>query len=878
MGTSTASNEDRSWLGLADDTRPSRGLVSGLAPAAAALAVCAAYYAGSHLGLALRFPPATTSLLWPPNAILTAALLLAPKPRHWWFYLAAAFPAHLVMLLPTGWPLPFIVALFVTNCSEAVLAAGSVRWLGGFPVRFDTLRRMALFIATVALMAPFVSSFADAALVTLWRGEPFWEVWRTRFVSNTLTELMLVPACVVAVREALPMARRVSWRRGVEASLLVLFTLVLVLIVAGDALRGGLWSGAGFSASPLALMLAPLLWAAVRFGPASTSFSLLSVTALLLWVETQGGAAFRSVPPEGGILPFQSALGVVAVPLLCLAALMQEHRKAEEVLHGQLHFERLLSRLSTAFVPVASHEMEATFESWVARIGQSFHVDRFMVLLLHGDDVEVAYSWAAPGVPPLPAGLVARGGGEAPELLRSQLLDIARLRAPAGGPLPAPPERGGRSLTVPLSAGRTFGVVSMEHYSGDRDWPEELVQRLRLVADVLAGALARKDTEEALRRSEAMKSAILASLPTSVAVLDRGGRIVAVNEEWSRVAAQAEGEPRASDAPWDLLGATKDGGRVSGELAHGVDAILNGSKAVFAQDFVSRRGEVERWIHMSAVPLRFGHDGGAVVSYSDVTERKRAEIEADQSRQELAHFLRVSTVGVMTTSLAHELNQPLTAILANAQAAQRLLAVDPPDIEEFRNVLADMIEEDKRAGEIISRLRDMLRKSKPRRSVLDVNALVGEVAKLVSSDALIRKVDLHLELDPETPPLTGDRVQLQQVVLNLLRNALEAAPPSLGEGGAVVLRTGRTEAGGVEVSVRDTGDGLPAELLDRAFEPFFTTKLGGMGMGLSIARSIVTAHGGTISAANAPGGGAVFRMWFPPPPRPETRPGAPWAG
>jgi len=866
MGTSTASAATR-WLDYPELMRRDSFARSVWAPAATALAVGFAYYAGSRIGLNLRFPPATTSLLWPPNAILAATLLLVASPRRWWLYLAAALPAHLYMLLPTGWPLPFILAIFLTNCSEAVIAAGVVRWLGMAPIRFDTLRRMGFFIATVALLAPFVSSFADAAVVTWWRGEPFWPVWRNRFVSNMLTELMLVPACVVVVRDALPMARRASWRRVLEAAVLALLTVLLGLIVFGSSEVGPFASGPGISARFLALLLAPLLWASVRFGPASTSLSLLCMTIMLLWGETHGRGLLATLSAEESALAFQTVLGVVAVPLMCLAALMQEHRKAEELVRGRLAFEKLLSRLSTAFVPLGSHEMEATFESWVARIGESFAVDRFMVLLLRGtDSVEIAHSWAAPGVPPVEKGLLRTDyPGETQVLLQDQLFAIAQLRAQGlDDPESAWFDRAGRSLTVPLTAeARTTGVVSLVRRSDDTDWPEELIRRLRLVADVLAGALARRGSEDALRESEALKSAILASMPTSVAVLDRRGGVVAVNEEWMRTA-KGRGPGGGYEPPsWDLFGVTWEADLAGVAIGSGVSRVLDGSLRSFAHEFLWKRGATEGWLHMSAVPLKGAGNGGAVVSYTDVTERRRAEIEADQSRQELAHFLRVSTVGVMTTSLAHELNQPLTAIMANAQAALRLLAAERPDLAELREVLEDMIAEDRRASEIISQLREMLRKGPVDHAVLDVNALVGGVARLVGSDALIRNVSLHVALDPATPPMKGDRTQVQQVVVNLLLNALEAAAESPSGEHSVVVSTGRDPAGMVEISVLDTGPGVPDELAERVFEPFFTTRSRGIGMGLSIARAIVSAHGGSIWAEKRPEGGAAFRLHLP---------------
>ncbi len=736
MGTSTDSRPAARWLAGTDRIRRGVSELPALAVVATAIAVGFAYYAGSLVGLALRPPPSFSSLLWLPNAILTATLLLTRSTRRWWIYLAAALPAHLLMLAPTGLPLSFMVAIFLTNCIEALLAAAAVRWLGAAPIRFDTLRHLGLFIAVVVLMAPFVSSFPAAAVVTWWRGDEYWPLWRNRFVSNALSQLMLVPACVVALRDALPMARRASSRRLLEGVLLTGLTLLLGVTVLGSAEGGPLGEGPGLSARFLALLLPPLLWTAVRFGPASTSFSLLSMTVLLLWGETHGRAFLAVLPRQEAALAFQTVLGVVAVPLMCLAALMQEHRRAEELVRGRLEFEKLLSRLSTAFVPLGSHEMDATFERWVARIGESFEVDRFMVLLHRGQEVEIAYSWAAPGNAPLhPARVRSDYPGEVQQILQDQLFVIAQLEAQrAEGVEPAWIDWAGRSLTVPLSArGRTTGVVSLVRRCDDLEWPEELVQRLRLVADVLAGAL----------------------------------------------------------------------------------------------------------------------------------DRKRAEIEADQSRQELAHLLRISTLGVMTTSLAHELNQPLTAILANAQAAQRMLARTPLDLSEIRDALADTIEEDRRAGEIISHLRDMLRKGTGEHAVIDVRAIVGGVARLASSDALIRKVHLQVSLDPATPAMKGDGTQIQQVVLNLLLNALEAAAESPNGERVVVLRSARAADGQVEISVQDTGPGVPDELAERVFEPFFTTRSRGIGMGLSIARSIVTAHGGTIWVENRTGGGAFFRLHLP---------------
>src|SRR3989442_9345645 len=192
--------------------------VQGWSPAGTLLVVAVAYYLAAQLGSILRFPPTTPSVLWPPNSILTATLLLTPV-RRWWLYLLAALPAHLAAELPVLPPL-LVFGLFSTNCAEALVAPAGLPWLIDPPTRFDTLPRMAVFVLVGALFAPFVSSFPDAALVALIQGEPYSFVWRTRFFSNVLAALTIVPAVVMAVRNGLPNLRAAAPRRYLEAGLL----------------------------------------------------------------------------------------------------------------------------------------------------------------------------------------------------------------------------------------------------------------------------------------------------------------------------------------------------------------------------------------------------------------------------------------------------------------------------------------------------------------------------------------------------------------------------------------------------------------------------------------------------------------------------------
>ncbi|WP_437489844.1 response regulator [Sorangium sp. So ce1014] len=242
---------------------------------------------------------------------------------------------------------------------------------------------------------------------------------------------------------------------------------------------------------------------------------------------------------------------------------------------------------------------------------------------------------------------------------------------------------------------------------------------------------------------------------------------------------------------------------------------------------------------------------------------RAAELKVQKAQDELAHLNRVSAMSELAASIAHELNQPLAAILSNAQAAQRLLARTPPDVAEARAALDDIVADDRRAAKVIERMRAMLRKGELTAVALDLGEVVREVARLVASAALLAGATLRIELAPGLPRVRGDGIQLQQVLLNLLVNALDAVSRRPPEARLVVVRARPADGGGVELSVADSGEGvLPADL-ERIFEPFFTSKAQGLGVGLAISRSIVEAHGGRLWAERGAGEGATFRCALP---------------
>lgn len=243
--------------------------------------------------------------------------------------------------------------------------------------------------------------------------------------------------------------------------------------------------------------------------------------------------------------------------------------------------------------------------------------------------------------------------------------------------------------------------------------------------------------------------------------------------------------------------------------------------------------------------------------------RKAAEEDAETRRREVAHISRVLILGELSGAIAHELNQPLTAILANAQAAQMMLARDTPDIDEALLALEDIVEDDNRAGQVIQRLRGMLKNDKGRWELVDVNEIVRSTHNLVRSELVTRRIDTGLELDTPLDPVRGDSVQLQQVVLNLVVNAMDAlAARDAGER-RLVVRTRALEPARVELTVTDNGPGITAALEGRMFQPFFTTKPQGLGLGLSICSTILTTHGGALTLAGGEAGGAVATVILP---------------
>jgi PAS domain S-box-containing protein len=252
-----------------------------------------------------------------------------------------------------------------------------------------------------------------------------------------------------------------------------------------------------------------------------------------------------------------------------------------------------------------------------------------------------------------------------------------------------------------------------------------------------------------------------------------------------------------------------------------------------------------------------------VGTVQDITDIKMMEIETQKLRTELSRVDRVGMMGILTASIAHEINQPLTAILSNAQAALRFLTDDPQDLDEVKEALQDIVSDDKRAGEIVRSIRRMMARSELKQEWMDFNEAVSEVLSLIRSEILLRNISLSEDLHPDIPPVHGNRISIQQVILNLVMNALEAIESHPTENPEILVFTRPEGNKGVILSVSDNGPGIEPDQLTSIFDSFHTTKTGGLGMGLSICRTIAGEHGGKIWAENRPEGGSTFFFSLP---------------
>jgi PAS domain S-box-containing protein len=673
-------------------------------------------------------------------------------------------------------------------------------------------------VICAATLAPFLSSFLDAGFVVLvgWKEIAYWHVWRMRFTANVLAELTLVPFIVLWAANGVAWLRRASLRQYAEASLLTGGLLTVSLFVFS-------WHSAGLGTSP-ALVYLPLpflMWAAVRFGPAGASASILVVVLVSIWEATGGYGPFISRSPAENVLSLQIFLIAVSLPLLFLAALVEERReKAKALSESEARF-RSMADTAPVMIWMSGRDKNCSFfnKGWLDFTGRKL-------------DEELGNGWTE--------GIHGEDVGRCGELYvhnfdaRAEFTMEYRLRRWDGE------YRWVIDHGVPrfASDGMFLGYIGT-------------------AIDITE----RKRVEEALEKERAFLRQVIDVDPNFVFAKDREGRFTLVNQAVAAAyGTTVEGLIGKTDADFNPNREEVDAFRRI-ELE-----VINTRQERFIPEecITDCRGKL-RWMQTVKRPI-IEKDGSAtqvLAASTDITQRKQAESELQRNRQELAHVARLSVMGELAASLAHELNQPLTAILSNAQAAQRFLATNPGDLEEVREILSDIVQDNNRAGEVIRRMRTLVKKGELEFAVMDLENVIGDVVALAHSDAILHNVRVLLKIDPGLPRVRADRVQLQQVLLNLLLNAFDAVKDCSVHERDIEVRANYDDARMIRVAMRDRGVGLGADQLEMIFQPFYTTKPDGLGMGLSISRSIIESHGGRLWAENNPDRGATFCFTVP---------------
>jgi PAS domain S-box-containing protein len=447
-------------------------------------------------------------------------------------------------------------------------------------------------------------------------------------------------------------------------------------------------------------------------------------------------------------------------------------------------------------------------------------------------------------------------------VLRTQesvILDDAAAEPPFAADVYVRQRQARSILCLPLIAQtRLIGVLYLENNLTTRAFAAARVAMLKLLASQAAIALENARLYRDLAEREAKIRRLVDANIIGIFTSRRDGRIVEANDAFLKIVRYDREDLAIGRLCWTELTPPQWRDTTAGALE---ELETTGAAQAYEKEYLRKDG--------GRVPVLIGaaafdqaRDEG-ITFVLDLTELKRAEAAAREIQMELAHANRVATMGQLSASIAHEINQPIGAAITYADAGLRWLGANPPNLEEARQAFGLILESGVRAGEVMDRIRALAKKAPPQKGSLEINEVILEVIVLTSREMEKNGISAKTQLADTLPPAWGDRVQLQQVVLNLLLNAIEAMSGMTEGVRELLIRTEQTHSDAVLVSVQDSGPGFPPESAHRLFEAFYTTKPGGLGMGLSICHSIIEAHQGRLwASANLPRG-AVFQLTLP---------------
>ena len=757
-----------------------------------------------HVGMS--FSEAVAAPFWFPDAVLVTGLLCI-RPRWWWLLLAITLPVRLMVDVPPSVPGWFLATVYVNDCLKAVLAASLLKRFLPDPFRLTSMRDLGIYFGLVVVLVPLLSALGGA-IAGIGLGRAFWPGFERWFFGNAMTSLIVTPILFYWVVRP-PDPRRFTLPRVLEAIAIGVGLLVTLRLAFEPAA-----SAADFVESRFYLPVPFLVWAAIRFRMHGATAAAALLSCFAVAAALGGTGSFANLPGRDSASHLQHFLLLRVAPLYLAAVLIEQWARVSDVLReSELRFRTMADHAPVMmWLGTSTAGCEFANLGWLRFTGKSLEetVGDGWSHTIHPDDLQSTYDRFI-------ADFHARRPTELEYRMRRYDGEY-RLVLVRGNPRF---DAGGKFLGYAASA------IDMTE---------------------------RRQQEAALKRSEARSRDVVESQTSFVCRMLPDATLTFVNSAYCNFL----GRSRRTLMGGSFLDVLPQSARAPAREA--LAAALDRSSQISWECEVARADGTRGWQHWVCHAIDSASDETRELQVigSDITDRKRAE----ESGRQLAHATRFAAVGELTAMVAHEINQPLCAILSNAEAGEILLRSPNPPLEELRQILADIRKDDLRADSAIRSIRSLLQRREFDPGRVDIAETVDHVFKLTAGDALHRRVPMRREIAPDVPAVLGDRSYLEQVLVILMVNGMDAMKAT-PESSRDLLVSARRVAEGVEVAVQDRGHGISAEHLPQLFDSFFTTKADGMGMGLSIARSMIAAHGGRIWAENLPSGGALFRFTIP---------------
>src|SRR5437667_3765132 len=763
------------------------------------------YFMAGKFGLMLASLHASASPVWPPAGIALAALIVLGY-RAW----PAIFVGAFLVNVTTAGNVATSLAVASGNTLEALCGAWLVNRFAGGTTVFDRPQgvfkfALAAVVSTIISPAFGVTSLALAGFAD-WAN--YGAILLTWWLGDTTSDLLIAPLIILW---SIASKRRWNRREAVEVGI-----LLLLLFVLSEAVFGG-WLTISARNYPIAFICgAIVIWTAFRFTQRETATGIFILSAIAIWGTLHGFGPFAAETENQSLLALQYWTAVVTITAMALSAGMAERGRAEEALReseARTNLAANAANLGLWLWNIRDDELWVT-KQWRRLFGfaesEPVSFDR-VLQVVHPDDRERTKQ--------LVQQMFEGRGGEYENEYRITRPDgSTRWIAGYGGV--ELDERGKPAFARGVSRDITGRKLAEEKF--------------QLVLDAAPNAMIMVDSAGVITFANASATTVFGySLSELI-----GRHIETLIPErfrdrhvGDRKGFLSEPSSRAMGAGRDLFGLRKDGNEFPVEVG------LN--------------------------PIHTTEGLFVLASVIDITARKQAELEHQLQNMELARVGRVAVMGELAASLAHEVNNPIGAIVANASAGQRLLAAGKIKTRDLKELLDDIVADGRRAGEVVQGIRNMVRKAEGRRSLIKIDETIDSLLRIIRAVALEREVAMVAEVGSDAGQVWADPVQLLQVFLNLTLNAFEAMSVMRPDARRVIIRTHRNLDEDILVSVRDSGPGFPPQVSNQLFEPFFSTKADGTGMGLAISRSIIEDHGGTLSGENCDDGGACFTFCLP---------------